>query len=425
MTDDGTKTPGGPTQAPNVALSPKRAKGATTSLFRRVLKVSVALALLGLSAQALLAGRDIVASDNAVVSANMLAVRSPIEGTLSGVNLRVGTKVRAGEIIGHVSDPYVDDRRLIDMKQALIRDEADRDAYVRERDALDLLLATLHKRADNYNKAFAAYLQQEVAEARSNIAAAVAAKNYQDQETNRQDTLGSEGWSAPAGVDQSRSRAIIADNTLAAAAAHALYLQDRADAAARGMSLDSGSNDVSYSEQRADQVAIQLTDVERNLASFSAAADEDRARLRSEEERVALLRSFDIKIPDDGVVWQVNALSGSNLTAGSMITQIVDCRDAFIIAIIPQDRFPDVVLGGSVHIRMTGETTDIIGVVASILGNGSLSYNADYAVMPNLQRTPAGAVAIITLPASATKNGCLIGRTARVLLPAKAPRFTL
>jgi hypothetical protein len=106
----------------------------------------------------------------------------------------------------------------------------------------------------------------------------------------------------------------------------------------------------------------------------------------------------------------------------TMATDIVDCNAAFLLVSIPQDRFSDVEIGGIVQFRFSDERTEHTGTLVSVTGHGNLAQGEHYAVMPLDE--PSTVIATVAMPR--TENGtqengtheCLIGRSARVLLPA-------
>jgi hypothetical protein len=84
---------------------------------------------------------------------------------------------------------------------------------------------------------------------------------------------------------------------------------------------------------------------------------------------------------------------------------------------IPQDRFSDVEIGSMAEFRLSGERTERAGRVLSIAAQGDLlAKGARFAATP--VPGPANVIVTVAMSASANTAGeCLIGRTARVLLP--------
>src|SRR5260370_17091351 len=67
----------------------------------RLLKIGFGASMLLAAAYALLSEQGYVASNNAVVSANLISLRVPIDGEVSKLNVQVGFPVNKGVEIGH------------------------------------------------------------------------------------------------------------------------------------------------------------------------------------------------------------------------------------------------------------------------------------------------------------------------------------
>ena len=117
------------------------------------------------------------------------------------------------------------------------------------------------------------------------------------------------------------------------------------------------------------------------------------------------------------MIWKLGAADGERLGIGDMAAEIVDCNAPFLLAAIPQNRFSNVEIAGDVQFRLSGERTEHTGTLASVTGHGDLTQGHHYAAMPLDE--PSTVIATIALPrAENSAPECLIGRSARVLLPA-------
>jgi multidrug resistance efflux pump len=387
---------------------------------RRHVKFGAALALLSAGGYAVLSGQGYVASDNAVVSAYTVSLRTPIAGYVSGLRAKVGDTVAAGAVLGRLNEPRVDDQRLIDLENLLARFRSDRQAYEHHRDQLSLQRAGLVERAAERNRSEADFLSLQAAEAERQVRARAVARDYARRDLDRKNSLSRTGDAPTADVDKARSAAEQADREVDAGMARLAYLRVQADAARKGMLLESGSNDVPYSSQRADEIGIRLAEIEREIAYLSAYEAETSARLEAERRRVELLRTADLVAPSSGMLWKLGASEGERLHMGDTVAELVDCKSAFIVATIPQDRYPDVEIGGAARVRLSGEKTDWVGRVISVTGEATLANDRNLAAAPLVQRA-ATATARIQVAASGNSAGeCLVGRTARVLLPTSA-----
>ena len=385
-----------------------------------LIKRGAAVSVLVAAIYAVLSGQGFVSTDNAVVSTYTVSLRAPITGYVSGLQTAIGQPVKPGTVIARIDEPRADDERLIDLQRLAPRLQTDLAALHAERDILARQREALVQVSATRNVSEAAMLDLEAAEAERRAASLAVAADEASRSSARAAILARTGNISTEAVEKA---AALADETRSDAAAARLRttsLRLQATAAHAGMLLGNGSNDVPYSRQRADELAIRLAEIDRETASVQASADETAGRLADEARRVALLRSAALVAPASGMLWKLGAADGERLAVGDTAVEIVDCRSAFLVAAIPQERYPDVAIGGTARIRLSGESTDRLGSVVSVTGEATLANDRNLAAAPLPARSPT-ATARIAIGGSADNAGsCLVGRTARVLLPTGA-----
>jgi multidrug efflux pump subunit AcrA (membrane-fusion protein) len=91
----------------------------------RLVKIAVAVSVFGAGLAAMLSGHGKITSNNAVISTNLVALRAPIEGTVSSLPNRVGSMVAPGALIAHIENPRVSDEHLVDLREHQARVEAE------------------------------------------------------------------------------------------------------------------------------------------------------------------------------------------------------------------------------------------------------------------------------------------------------------
>jgi multidrug resistance efflux pump len=387
---------------------------------RRSLKFGVALALLSAGGYAVLSGQGYVTSDNAVVSAYTVSLRTPISGYVSDLRTKVGDPVAAGMVLARLTEPRVDDQRLVDLENLFARFRNNRQAYEHEKAELSRQHDALVARAGERNQSEAVYLMLQAAESERQVHLQEAAQYYARRDFKRKAALGRMADASTAEVDKSRSAAAQADMNVEAAIARHAYLLLQAEVAQKGILLESGSADVPYSSQRADELAVRLAEIDREIAYLAASEAETSARLDAEHHRLDLLRGADLVAPSPGMLWKLGASDGERLAVSDTVAEMVDCRSAFIIAAIPQDRFSDVEIGSTARVRLSGETMGRVGRVVSLTGEASLANDRNLAATPPLQRVATATARIEVAASTNSARDCLVGRTARVLLPTSA-----
>ena len=114
-------------------------------------------------------------------------------------------------------------------------------------------------------------------------------------------------------------------------------------------------------------------------------------------------------------VWRLAASDGERAAKGDLLADLVDCRTAFLYVAIPQNRVPDVVWGGKVRYRLSGETGERTGQVDFVSRETTETLDQHFAAAPALD---PDAPARVRVRIDNREGSCIVGRTAQVLLPA-------
>ncbi len=409
---------------PPPAVAPPRAPArqpwARGPRLRRAAKIAAACALLLAGAAALLGQQAHVRSDNAVMSARLIVLRAPVEGVVAAPPPPFGTMLESGAPLARIDNPRAPDERLSDLRARLARLDADRAAAVAQAGALASLQQELRARAEAYRGMLAARLAAEIDAAEGVLADRVAHREQARRDFARRQALVGSAAALPAELDRARTALESAERSADSqvAALHALRIQQ--DAARMGLLADQSGNDVTYSAQRADEVAMRLADIAARIAAVAAERTETEHRLAAESAHQALVRAAAITAPARAMVWQSVAREGEHVAAGDVIAELVDCDAAILVASVPQRRVPELRAGGGARFRLAGERRDRTGRVSSIVGAAALTGDARLAAVP----TVAGgetALALVTPDAAGgdadTDAGdgariCQVGRTA-------------
>ncbi len=389
---------------------------------RMGVKIIAAGIVLGVGCTAIISNNAHVVSDNAVVSSYTTSLRAPISGYVAGLQAKVGDMVVGGSVFARLSEPRVDNRHLTELGSQLRKFIADREAREHERDRLKQQFDALLDRAKQYDRAAVQFTSLQVVEAEHQSEAKGFTRDYFRRDYDRKNALGKNGNASVADVEKAWS---IAEQYSADTLADILriaYLRIEAQAARDGVLLNGGSNDVSYSQQRADEIAIRLTEVDRDIATLATAAAETRIQLEAEQRRISALQAADLIAPSSGMLWRLGATFGERIGVGDTVAELVDCKQVFVVDVIPQENYPDVALGSSARVRLAGESTDRIGHVVSVTGDVNSTNQHNLAAVPPLPHSSTVVAWIALNPTHEATSECLVGRTARVILPVAAEK---
>ena len=348
----------------------------------RVFKTGGAVAVAAIGAYAVMADQVAIATDNAVVSAYSVSLRTPIDGIVTDLALRIGAPVKAGEKLAEVSNNLIDDQRLMDLRERLGRARAHLAELAAQGSALQAIRADLERRSEAYIEASAARLSGSVAEAEHTLAAINERRDEAERNLNRRTSLVRSGAASTVELDRAKAEFNVASHEAAAQGGRLQSLHAQLDAIRSGVVSEPGSNDVAYSRQRGDEIAVRLSELDSARASALSEVEETNTRLQSEQARIDKLSFAPMAAPSAGIVWKVDASSGERIRAGETVAQVVDCDAAFIIATVPQNRVPEIEIGGEAEFRLSGDPVQRHGAVRSVMGDAT---NADR----NLAAVPA------------------------------------
>jgi multidrug resistance efflux pump len=396
---------------------PVRSGLAILLALKRMLKLAAACSVLAAGGYAIWSAQRFVVSDNAVVSAYVIALRAPIEGYVSTGRTQVGAEIQRGDVLATIANPLVDDQHLTDLEDRVQRLAMEEAAVTRQRAALEATQDELMQRAAEYRRAMLARLSGQVVATKMALEAKQAESEQARHDYARKVELARSGTASPADLDRSQSAFEALDRQAQSLAGQLIAIQAQMEAADHGVMTEPGGNDVAYSVQRADEVRLRLAELDRTLDTVRNDAAEANSRLAAERRRISRLRSATMAAPSAGMLWKIGAADGERLGIGDATAELVDCSAAFLVATIPQTAYTDVAPGSEARFRLSGETFERTGKVISVTGDASLIGDRNLAAVPADQHRPTVMVRIAVPPSRNSASECLVGRAARVLLP--------
>ena len=406
--------------SPVVAPSDSAELASTWNTHKRPIKIAAAGALLMAGAYGAFSEQLFIDSSDAVVSAYVLDVRAPIEGVVAGLPHASGAVVHVGDVLGGMRNDLVDHQHLDDLRTLesvavsnATADQAELRAFAVQRD-------TLLDRAGSHADAVSTRLANAVNEARSTLSAREAELAQAERDLQRGTSLHDQGIIAHAEYERLVTARTVAARNHEAQRAAVVSLEAQHAAAVHGLLSEPGTNnDVAYSRQRADELSTKIAEVQRSLAASLAQAGQAGAAVAAETVRATQLHGTEVRSPIDGQVWQVNAMDGERITAGDPLLTLVDCSRQFLLVEVPQDRLPQLAIGGEAHFRLAGETVERVGTVLAATGDPQKEVNHKFAAFPLQDSSQELATVRVSIePATdAAVPTCAVGRSARVMLP--------
>jgi len=351
----------------STAIHAKATKTTLTFMQLRLIKLGLVLLFALAAGIALSSSFWYITSNNAVISTTLIALRSPIEGYVSGLDTHVGANLPTNIPILNVRNLYVDETRLNQMV-------LERNSKISELAGLNEELQDLGALKVKYKEGGSGFLATQI----------------RAWETRREYALKSN------------------DKTLLAATDRLL------SSAENGTLLGNlGPLHITYSAQRADEIEILETNVLNKRTTIKGQISDLEKAIAVETARVKKFTEASIKTIDEASVWKLGATNGERVNVGDSLVELVDCSKLTMFVSIPQKRFGDVAIGQMAKFKLSGDTNPRFGKVLAVTAPKDLK-TSHFAAMP-IEKEDAVIVTLAVDPIPG--ETCPVGRTASVLIP--------
>ncbi|HSV28685.1 MAG TPA: HlyD family efflux transporter periplasmic adaptor subunit, partial [Candidatus Omnitrophota bacterium] len=300
-------------------------------------RILLGCGFLGLGAWSVVPGMIHPISTDAVVNAEVVTVRAPVDGRLTvGQRLVVGDRVELGDELGRVRADRPDTGRRDALSLDLAAQRQLAAALADEERELAALEGELARRGLSYRQAQRRRLDLSRSELRARIAAALADLGRAEAELERKRILVAKGHLAP--VTEKTAQAAVASARAEVAAGRAELGRVEAELAALGRGIVA-SDDATYSGQRRDEIRITRAARRVEAAQAQVRVAELARQLAAENGRAA--SEVVMAAPIKGVVWQRFAAEGDAVRRGDPVAGVVDCDRLFLTAVLPKRYFPE------------------------------------------------------------------------------------
>jgi hypothetical protein len=184
------------------------------------------------------------------------------------------------------------------------------------------------------------------------------------------------------------------------------------DALRRGVFVGDSYNDRPSSAQRLDTLEIEIAALESALGINAAG----HARLIEAEARerawVDQMSSAAITAPVDGRVWEVLTAPGEQVVVGQELVRMLDCANPLVTAAVSEAVYNQLTVGMAARFTFREGGDPMIGEVVQLTGFAAAP--ANLAITPSALRAESYRVTV-AVPAIAEGEGCAVGRTGRVV----------
>lgn len=391
----------------------------------RYLRAGIGVALLGLGAAVYLPHALYTISDQAVINARTVSLITPIEGVVARRLPEDGTFVATGDVLTVIENRAVDRSREQHLQSELHGLEQRLAALVDTDAELAQLSTALSGDLKAFRKASVARLETMVREAGADADSARAAAREASREAGRKRQLVAGGVVSVAAAEASEDRAARAAAEAERATLHVQRLSQELEAARKGMYLLEARNDVPYTRQRIDELAVRRIDIAAQRRELTARREATELALQAERNRLSLMARTEVVAPIDGIVWRPQISAGTWVAPSSPLVTLIDCRTRFVSVRLPGRSFERLQPGTGATIRVLGADRTESAVVQDVRGMGAKEQQ-DRLAAPIPELNQGELIAILTLHSNATATEgrafCDVGRRVEVTLDGGAER---
>ncbi|RRH96693.1 HlyD family efflux transporter periplasmic adaptor subunit [Mesorhizobium tamadayense] len=384
---------------------------------KRFVRIAVGVMLLAAAVLALLPGLTGYTSLDGTINARFAEISAPIEGTVLQTPPKTGTHLREDAALLTIRNERVNRAVETSLVAELETTRNRVRALENQRSELEALRARLGRRFDAYSKAMINSIEQQIAISRQRITMLAARRSASAAELRRNSTLMARGVVSQSSVDEAEATEIGASAEVEVENLTLKRLERQLEAMRQGVFLEDGQNDVPYSHQRQDELAIQIADLDARAAESRTRLGQISNQLAEEARRVDSLERAVMTMPFNGVIWRNNVVAGANVVAGNELLRVLDCRDLFVDILVPEVDFDQIYPRRAAEVRILGTDNVIDGEVISVRGNSAVVEEPTLAAMPPSGRGRNARIRVALANSSLNtdySNFCHVGRSVQV-----------
>ena len=310
-------------------------------------------------------------SSQAVVNAPLNTVLSPMQGHITRRSPPAGTGIASGAPLVGVEIEERDRRYLEQLRARLaLIDEslASIDAETAELAALEGIMSA---RIANYRSRMIDRMAAEKREAQAELAAARARRDNSLATLQRTEALRQSGHATATRTDADATVYAGAEADVARTRARLDRIEVETSAIEAGVFVQEGWNDVPYSQQRLDGIALQTVSLATERRRLAGERQGVAGQIAEEERLVTQREAFAPVAASSGVVWKESGAVGETVVPGDVLIQTVDCDARFVEVTLAERHFTSIRPGGAAWVQLKGGSEPVVARITAVLGAGA------------------------------------------------------
>jgi multidrug resistance efflux pump len=358
-------------------------------------------------------------SVNAIVNTHYVVVKSPIEGTLDGFSIMPGQPIEQGAELVRINNTR--------FKESAVNEMAVEQKTLAERSLglqqhlknLQQLQKELQNRVSVHRNHEFLRLEEQLAQAKAEKKAQESLIREQQLLAQRNALLLKENFISQAQSEAAHYALEVTQSRLDIFQARIRLLETEKQAIQRFVYLGEGRNDVPYTQQRLDDVRLQITEVAARLRENEQRSADIQWQISKERDNMAVSREVLLQSPSKGVLWRKFGSNGTEVVIGTDLAHVITCENLFLDVAVPESSLESFQIGQPVQYRLIGTTQWLTGHIQAVTGSGNNLQ--DVTLVAQLQREKKDARIFVKIESSdlnkPQENLCFAGRKVDVKVP--------
>jgi multidrug resistance efflux pump len=353
------------------------------------------------------------------VNTHYVTIKSPIEGALDGFAKMPGQPIAQGEELVRISNTRFKESAVNEMEveqKTLTERSLGLQQHLKN---LQQLQKDLQKRVAVHRTHEFLRLEDQLAQAQSEKKAQESLIREQQLLAQRQALLVKENFISPAQNEAAQYALEVTQSRLDIFKARIRLLETEKQAVQSFVYLGEGRNDVPYTQQRLDDVRLQITEVSARLRENERRSADVQLQISQERESMAVSREVRMQSPSTGVLWRKFGSNGTEVVIGTDLAHVITCDNLFLDVAVPESSLESFQIGKPVQYRLIGSTQWHTGHIHAVTGSGNNLQ--DTTLVAQLQREKKDARIFVKINAAdlvkPQENLCFAGRQVDVKVP--------
>lgn len=351
-------------------------------------------------------------SINAIVNTRYVAIKSPIDGSLEGFTKIPGQAVDEAEELLKINNTRLRESAVNEMEVEQ-KTLTERSLGLQQHlNNLKELQKELQNRVSVHRSHELLRLEEQLSQAKSEKKAQESLIREQAVLNERNKLLLKDNFISAAQLEASQYALEVNQSRLEVFQARIKLLETERQAVHNFVYLGEGRNDVPYTQQRLDDIRLQITDVTARLRENGQRSSDVRLQISKERDKMALSQTASIRSPSSGVLWRKYGNNGTEVVTGAELAHVIHCENLFLDVAVPESSLASFEIGKTVQYRLIGSTKWLTGTIDAATGSGNNLQ--DVTLAAQLNRDKKDARIFVKIQASdldhPQQNLCYVGR---------------